>query len=173
MNGAKPEIGGWLRGLAAFAIVIVLSLGITLFGEGVTFGILEHQAAGSAARVDQIQAQWRAGGVRNLAIVSMIGDLVFIGIYGWGSWVAGRSFMAMAGILHLLGGFIALSAVVFLATDYIETTLQLVQMAREQGSDWMAGTAATVRPIKIAAWIASFIGVLLALVISRLRAPNA
>lgn len=173
MNDAKPEVGGWLRGLAAFAIVIVLSLGITLFGEGVTFGIGEHQAAGSAARVDEIQAQWRAGGVRNLAIVAMIGDLVFIGIYGWGSWVAGRSFMAMAGILRLLGGLVALSAAIFLVTDYTETTLQLVQLAREQGAGWMAGTAATVRPIKVAAWIASFIGVLLALAIRRIASPNA
>ncbi|MBX7499952.1 hypothetical protein K3181_00670 [Qipengyuania sp. YG27] len=167
MTGPKPDLRWWLWGLAAFGIVIALSVSITVFGDGVTWGIGEHQAAGSAARVDEIQTQWRAGGVRNLAIVAMLGDLVFIGIYGWGSWRAGRSFMAMPGALGLLGVLIAASAVVFVLCDYTETLLQLVQLLRERGSDAMAATAAAVRPIKSVAWLASFFGVLAALAIGR------
>lgn len=172
MSDPKPNLRWWLWGLVAFAIVIVLSMAVT-HPESVTLGIAEHQAAGSAARVDEIQGQWREGGVRTLAIIAMLGDLVFIGIYGWGSWLAGRSFMAMLGAARMLGMLIAISAIIFLVTDYTETTLQVVQLLSEQGSDWMAAVAATVRPVKIVAWIATFGGVLMALAIRRFGAPPA
>ncbi|QYJ06299.1 hypothetical protein [Qipengyuania flava] len=172
MTSQKSDIRLWLWGLLAFAIVIALSLAITA-PEDVTLGIAEHQAAGSAARVDEIQAQWREGGVRTLAIVAMLGDLVFIGIYGWGSWRAGRSFMAGTGSVSMLGLLVAISALVFLVTDYTETILQLIQLIQDKGSDAMAAVAATVRPIKMLSWIATFGGVLMALAIRRFGAPAA
>ncbi|WP_417321417.1 hypothetical protein [Erythrobacter aureus] len=172
MSEPKPNLRWWLWGLVAFAIVIVLSMAV-MHPESVTLGIAEHQAAGSAARVDEIQGQWREGGVRTLAIIAMLGDLVFIGIYGWGSWLAGRSFMAMRGAARMLGMLIAISAITFLVTDYTETILQVVQLLSEQGSDWMAAVAATARPVKIVAWIATFGGVLMALAIRRFGAPPA
>ncbi|MBQ95171.1 MAG: hypothetical protein CL510_04975 [Actinobacteria bacterium] len=172
MSEPKPNLRWWLWGLVAFAIVIVLSMAV-MHPESVTLGIAEHQAAGSAARVDEIQGQWREGGVRTLAIIAMLGDLVFIGIYGWGSWLAGRSFMAMRGAARMLGMLIAISAITFLVTDYTETILQVVQLLSEQGSDWMATVAATARPVKIVAWIATFGGVLMALAIRRFGAPPA
>ncbi|KWV96224.1 hypothetical protein [Erythrobacter sp. AP23] len=172
MREPKPNLRWWLWGLLAFVIVIPLSMAVT-HPESVTLGIAKHQAAGSAARVDEIQDQWREGGVRTLAIIAMLGDLVFIGIYGWGSWLAGRSFMAMRGSARMLGILIAISAIIFLVTDYTETILQVVQLLSEQGSDWMAAVAATVRPVKILAWIATFGGVLMALAIRRFGAPAA
>jgi hypothetical protein len=172
MREPKPNLRWWLWGLLAFVIVIALSMAVT-HPESVTLGIAEHQAAGSAARVDEIQDQWREGSVRTLAIVAMLGDLVFIGIYGWGSWLAGRSFMAMRGSARMLGILIAISAIIFLVTDYTETILQVVQLLSQQGSDWMAAVAATVRPVKILAWIATFGGVLMALAIRRFGAPAA
>ncbi len=172
MSEPKPNLRWWLWGLVAFAIVIVLSMAV-MHPESVTLGIAEHQAAGSAARVDEIQDQWREGGVRPLAIIAMLGDLVFIGIYGWGSWLAGRSFMAMRGAARMLGMLIAISAITFLVTDYTETILQVVQLLSEQDSDWMAAVAATARPVKIVAWIATFGGVLMALAIRRFGAPPA
>ena len=172
MSEPKPNLRWWLWGLVAFAIVIVLSMAV-MHPESVTLGIAEHQAAGSAARVDEIQGQWREGGVRTLAIIAMLGDLVFIGIYGWGSWLAGRSFMAMRGPARMLGMLIAISAIIFLVTDYTETILQVVQLLSEQGSDWMAAVAATVRPVKIVAWIATFGGVLMALAVRRFGSRSA
>ena len=172
MSEPKPNLRWWLWGLVAFAIVIVLSMAV-MHPESVTLGIAEHQAAGSAARVDEIQGQWREGGVRTLAIIAMLGDLVFIGIYGWGSWLAGRSFMAMRGAARMLGMLIAISAIIFLVTDYTETILQVVQLLSEQGSDWMAAVAATVRPVKIVAWIATFGGVLMALAVRRFGSRSA
>ena len=172
MSEPKPNLRWWLWGLVAFAIVIVLSMAV-MHPESVTLGIAEHQAAGSAARVDEIQGQWREGGVRTLAIIAMLGDLVFIGIYGWGSWLAGRSFMAMRGAARMLGMLIAISAITFLVTDYTETILQVVQLLSEQGSDWMAAVAATARPVKIVAWIATFGGVLMALAVRRFGSRSA
>ncbi|KNH01148.1 hypothetical protein J121_2164 [Qipengyuania citrea LAMA 915] len=136
--------------------------------DDVTLGIAEHQAAGTAARVDAIQAQWHAGGVRPLAVFAMFGDLVFIGIYGAGSWIAGRSFMRMGGTVRTIGAVVAAAALVFVLTDYTETLLQLAQLLRDAGSDRLAGIAAAMRPIKIAAWAATFVGVVAAWLILRL-----
>ena len=163
MTAPEPSLRWWLWGLVAFAVVMGLSAAITA-PASVTFDIIDHQTAGTAARVDQIQSQWAAGGVRLLAIVSMLGDLVFIGVYGWGSWLAGRSFMKLGGLVRVLGALISVAALVFLVTDYCETLLQFVQMLRDRGSDPMAGIAATVQPVKVVAWIATFVGILLALV---------
>ena len=80
MNAAAPELRWWLWGLFAFVVVIGLGAAVTA-PDPVTFGITDHQAAGTAARVDAIQTQWRDGGVRPLAILAMIGDLVVIAIY--------------------------------------------------------------------------------------------
>ena len=170
MIEAKPDIRWWLWGLLAFAVVIVMSLAITA-PEAVTWGIGEHQAAGTAQRVNEIQAQWREGGVRGIALAAMLGDLVFIGIYGWGSWLAGRSFMAIPGLLRLLGLVVAVAAIIFMLCDYTETVLQVIQLVRERGSDAMAGTAATVRPIKVVAWLVTFFGIIAALIV-RAFAPR-
>jgi hypothetical protein len=172
MSSTRPELGWWMWGLVAFAVVVALSLAVTAPAD-VTLGIAEHQAAATAARVDEIHAQWHAGGVRPLAIFAMFGDLVFIAIYGWGSWIAGRSFVAMGGIVRIVGAVVAAAAVVFVLTDYTETLLQLVQLLRDQGSDQLAGIAATARPVKVAAWVVTFLGVIAAWLIRRFAAPTA
>ncbi len=167
----RPQIRLWLIGLAMFAVLIGASI---LRGDASEFGIVDHQTAGTAAQIDMIQADWRAAGIRNFAILSMIGDLLFIGVYGWGSYVAGRSFSRIGnGFLRAIGVAVAIAAIVFLVTDYIETILQLIQLLREQGSDWMAGTAATVQPIKVGAWIVTFIGVIVALGVWRFSSSDA
>ena len=153
------DLRWWIGGLVAFAIVIAIGAAITQ-GD-VSAGIIEHQQAGSAARVDEIQAQWRAGNVRMIAIAAMIGDLVFIAIYGWGSFVAGRSLIATSqAAARVIGWVVAVAAVLFVMTDYLETVLQFIQLLQERGVDWMAATAAFAQPIKVAAWIATFIGVI-------------
>ncbi|MEL6878392.1 MAG: hypothetical protein AAGL68_09885 [Pseudomonadota bacterium] len=167
----RPQLRLWLIGLAMFAVLIGASL---LRADASEFGIVDHQAAGTAAQVDIIQADWRAAGIRTFAIISMIGDLIFIGVYGWGSYVAGRSFSRIgSGVLRAVGVAVAVAAAVFIVTDYIETTLQLIQLLREQGSDWMAGTAAFAQPIKVAAWIVTFLGVLAGLILWRFSSSDA
>lgn len=170
---SRVNVTIWLTGLVAFAIVIGIGSTITA-PDDVTWGIVDHQAAATAIRVDEIQAQWRNGGVRTNAIVAMIGDLIFIGIYGLGSYLAGRGYaQARTGVLRLIGMLVSAAAIVFLITDYLETSLQLVQLVQDQGSDLMAGTAATAQPIKIAAWIVTFVGVVAALIIDRFSSSAA
>ena len=167
----RPQLKLWLIGLAMFGGLIALSV---IRGDASQYTILDHQAAGTAAMVDTIQADWRANGLRQLAIFSMIGDLIFIGFYGCGAFIAGRSFSRIGGgFLRSLGVIIAAASAIFLITDYVETILQLIQLLREQGSDWMAGTAATVRPIKVATWIITFLGILAAIGIRRFSGSNA
>ncbi|WP_298467026.1 hypothetical protein [uncultured Erythrobacter sp.] len=171
MTAEKVDLRIWLWGLLAFAIVI--ALGATLDAD-TPYGIVDHQAAATAAQVDTIQAAWKQAGLRWLAMIAMAGDLVFIGIYSLGAWRAGRSFARIGNFaVVLIGHQIAIAAVIFCVTDYVETGLQFVQLVQDQGSNWMAGTAAFMQPIKIVAWVASFLGVIIALVVRRISGPHA
>ena len=163
----------WIGGLVLFALARIPHAPLAI--DAVPGGILDHQAAGSAAVVDQIQAAWRVAGLRDTAIFAMCHDLVFIGIYGMGSYWGGRLFMADASRakLVLLGKIIAQTAIVFLVTDYVETVLQLIQLLQERGINWMATTAAVMQPIKIAAWVITFVGTISALIARRMtRSPG-
>lgn len=156
----------WIGGLVLFAIVI--ALGLPLGITEVPGGILDHQAAGTAAEVDRIQRAWADAGLLGQARLAMMGDLVFIGVYGAGSVLGGLWFNRVGtGRVRTLGLLVALAGAVFLVTDYLETVSQLIQLWRFEGSDTLAGLAATVRPIKILAWLVSFFGVLLALLLRR------
>lgn len=171
MTVKNPKLKLWLIGLALFAILIVLGIWLR---QAATVGIVDHQVAGNAATVDAIQQQWRDEGVRWLAIVCMLGDLVFIGVYGWGAWIAGRSFVGSGtGPVRVIGWIVAIAAAVFLFTDYAETILQFIQLMREEGSDPMAATAAAMQNPKKFAWIATFLGVIAALVVRRFSRPRA
>lgn len=165
MSETKPKLKWWLLGLGVFAVVILLGI---VLRQSSDFGIVDHQVAATAERVNEIQANWRSSGVRGLAILAMAGDLVFIGIYSYGAWMAGRSLtVGQSGLVRALGSLVVVAALVFCVTDYAETVLQFVQLVSEQGSDAMAGVAATVQPWKVAAWLFTFFGVLAALVVRR------
>lgn len=165
MNGNAPRLKFWLLGLLAFAIVIALGAPLEMKSA---FGIADHQLAGSAARVDEIQGAWQAGGVFTLGMIAMFADLLFIGIYSFGAWIAGRSFMQMEQApLRLLGIAACVSALIFCLTDYTETVLQVIQMVQGAGSDWMAATATTVRPIKMATFLISAAAIVLGIVVHR------
>lgn len=148
----------WIGGLVAFAIVIMLSLPLML--TEVPGGISDHQAAGTAAEVNRIQKEWRLAGLWNQAAIAMIADLVFIGVYGAGSVLGGLYFRAIgAAGMRLLGTIVALAGAIFLLTDYAETLGELIQLVRFAGDDRLAQLAATMRPVKMAAWVTTFLGV--------------
>lgn len=171
MTTEKADLRIWLLGLLAFAVVI--ALGATLEAD-TPYGIVDHQSAGTAAQVDTIQNAWNEAGLRWLAMAAMVGDLIFIGIYSLGAWRAGRSFARIGNFaVALIGHQIAIAAMIFCFTDYVETGLQFAQLARDQGIDWMAGIAAFMQSIKIVAWVATFLGVIIALVVRRISGPHA
>jgi len=161
----------WLISLLVFVLVVILTSMVTQGDE--TFGIIDHQAAGTASRVDEIQAQWREGGVRGLAIIAVIADLAWIWMYALSSFAVGRGFATeRQGILRSLGLFTCGVSVVFGITDYTETMLQFIQLLRDSGSDQMAGIAAAMQPIKIAAFFIALIGIIFSLFLDRLMATR-
>lgn len=161
----------WPAGLALFAAIIWIGLPLGI--EGVPGGILDHQAAGSAARVDAIQQAWIEAGLYDRALVAMLGDILFITVYGLGSWYGGLAFMQdERQRLRRLGMMLVGAAMLFIATDYAETFAQILQLWQQRGSDTLAGVAATVRPVKVVAWLVTFFGILAALAVRRFSRPS-
>ena len=137
---------------AVFAYIAVTNTQmVTAVSPG---GILDHQSAATAMRADQIQNAWKAKGTFDFAKLSMSLDLVFITFATLAGIVAGY-LMARAGGPRGLFGWLVLGVwAVFGACDYIETTSQLAQLLRDGGNDQLAGLAASVKPAKMAAFIA-------------------
>ncbi|WP_417611808.1 hypothetical protein [Parasphingorhabdus sp.] len=154
----------WGGGLALFAYLILS--GGALETAVAPNGILDHQSAATAARVNAIQQSWDEAGVLNLARWGMILDLVFITLYMSGGIIGGRLIWqwARSPALKKLGLLSVLVYFLFGLSDYVETICQLVQLVNEQGSDWLAGTAAIARPVKIIAWIIGTVVMMVALV---------
>lgn len=160
----------WPAGLALFALVIWLSWPLQI--AAVPGGILDHQAAGTGQEVERIQSAWAAAGLAEQARMAMLGDLVFIVTYGLGAWYGGSWFAQDTRLkLKRMGWLLLGASVLFLVTDLTETLAQLVQLTRGQGSDGLAGLAATVRPIKVVAWLVTFFAVIAALVVRRISPP--
>jgi hypothetical protein len=133
------------------------------------WGIRDHQSAATALRVNEIQAAWQAAGVMNLARFGIALDLVYIGIYSFGAWCGGRMF-AHSGqaSLRRLAWVICFAAVILAIADYAETLCQFVEAVRFEGDDTLAAIAATAQPIKTTAFLTTFVGLLVALLLRRM-----
>ncbi len=167
----QPNLRWWLIGLGIF--VVVIALGVWLRSAS-AYGIVDHQLAGTAQQVDIVQAGWRADGVRWLAMLSMVVDLIFIGVYSLGAWIAGRGFSSIYNhLIRVFGWIIAFAAALFAFTDYVETGLQFAQLVREQGVGWMAQTAAAMQTVKVASFLTSLLGIIAVLILRRFAAPGA
>ncbi|WP_109357019.1 hypothetical protein [Sphingorhabdus sp. EL138] len=154
----------WLGGFALFLVLV--ATGGPLITDVAPAGILDHQSAATAERVDAIQLSWAEAGKMSYAKWSMIGDLVFIGLYSIGGILGGRLIWqeAKSPSLKKLGLFMVLIYFLFGLFDYVETLSQITQLLQEKGSDTLAGIAALARPIKIATWIIGTIGMIIALI---------
>ena len=154
----------WGGGLALFAWLV--ASGGVLETAVAPDGILDHQAAATAARVDAIQASWAEAGLLDIARWGMIVDLVFIGLYMSGGIIGGRLIwqQAKSPTLKKLGLLCVLSYFLFGLTDYVETVSQLVQLLQNRGSDILAGIAAVARPVKLAAGLVGTIAMVSALI---------
>lgn len=159
-----------LAGLALFAFVIWLSQPLMI--EAVPGGIIDHQTAGDAREINRIHAAWQSAGLAERAQLAMFGDLVFIIVYGLGAWYGGLWF-AQDGRpkLRRLGWLLVGAAALFLMADLTETLAQVVQLLRNQGNDGLAGVAAVAQPVKMAAWLVTFFGVIAGFVVRRISPP--
>ena len=153
----------WGGGMALFIYLIIS--GGALETVVAPNGILDHQSAANADRVNAIQQSWADAGLLDLARWGMIADLVFITLYMSGGIIGGRLIWqrAKSPTLKKLGLLSVLVYFVFGLSDYLETVCQLVQLIREQGSDILAGTAALARPVKIVTWIIGTVAMIVAL----------
>lgn len=157
----------WLFGLLLFAAMIAMNPAIS--NGAAPLGISDHQAAGTAAKINAIQMQWQADGVLLLARASMAIDLLFIAVYSWGAWNGGKLMHGdTTPSVRRIGMLVMIAAVVFLVTDYTETIAQFIQVMQLRGDDSLAGLAATVRPVKSLAWVITFVGLLAALLFRRM-----
>ena len=154
----------WIGGLVVFVIDVVT--GGPLMNDVAPGGILDHQSALTATRVNEIQQSWADAGLLNYAKWSMIGDLIFIGLYTIGGIIGGRLLWqeAWSPALKKLGLALILVYFLFGVTDYLETISQIIQLIRLEGSDTLAGIAALAKPPKIATWIIGTIGMIIALI---------
>jgi hypothetical protein len=154
----------WGGGLALF-LYLILTGGL-LETTVAPNGIMDHQSAATAQRVDAIQHSWAAAGVLDIARWGMIGDLVFIGLYMSGGIIGGRLIwqQAKSPTLKKVGLLCVVSYFLFGLSDYVETICQFVQLQRYQGSDILAGTAAWAKPVKVATWIVGTFAILVALI---------
>ncbi|GAA4643571.1 hypothetical protein GCM10023115_15310 [Pontixanthobacter gangjinensis] len=156
----------WISGVVAFAIVLIMHLPLVL--TEVPGGILDHQAAATGAEVTRIQEAWIDAGLKNTAARAMMGDLMFITIYGLGTILGGLYFRSVGnGVLRHLAILILISGAVFIVTDFAETITQFMQLMANIGTDEQAQLASTLRPIKMVAWIVTFAGILAAFAIRR------
>ncbi len=158
--------GCWLGGLTILALMIAVNP--WLVSDVAPWGIRDHQSAVSGARVDLIQAGWRAAGVMDLARWSIALDLVYIAIYSFGAFCGGRIFSAAKiPMLRWIGWLVMTAAIVLGVADYIETICQFIQAMQFRGDDMLAGIAATAQPIKSTAFLTTFFGIFIGLVIRR------
>lgn len=156
----------WLGGLFAFAVTLWLHLPLAI--DTVPGGILDHQIAGTAARVDYIQREWSAAGLYRDAFTAMLSDIGFILLYGLGSLLGGLYFRRVGqGSIRAIGTALVLSALVFLASDLAETTMQILQLLAGQGDDTRAAIAAAMHYPKLVSWIGCFILPLNGLILER------
>lgn len=159
----------WLSGLAVFTGLVLT--GSALFTDVAPSGILDHQTAGSAANLDAIQASWAEAGRASFAKWAMVGDLAFIGLYALGGIIGGRLIWqdARSPSLKKLGLLCVIAYFFFGLSDYIETISQITQLLQRQGSDLLAGIAATANPVKAVTFIAGTLGMIAALIWFRLE----
>lgn len=157
----------WLGGLFILAIMIAMN---PWFSNPVSpWGIRDHQSAATAIRVDAIQAAWQVADVMNLARFGIALDLIYIGIYSFGAYCGGRLFaQSERPSLRRLGWVIIAAAVVVGVADYAETICQFVQAITFKGDDVLARIAATAQPIKSTAFLTTFLGLLVALILRRM-----
>jgi hypothetical protein len=162
----------WLGGLLLLALMIAMN---PWFVSDVSpWGIRDHQSAGTAARVDAIQAAWQAAGVMGIARVGMAIDLIYIAVYSFGAYCGGRLFaQSPKPMLRRLGWTIVTAAIIVCVADYIETICQSIQAMTFKGSDLLAGIAATAQPVKSTAFLLSFFGLLTALFVRRMSRRDA
>jgi len=149
----------WLGGIALFLFMVFTNF--TLITNISPMGISDHQSAGTAENINVIQEAWVQADAILFAKVSVIIDLIFIGVYAFGAFCGGILLRYDSRqYIKRIGSLIIAASIIFLLTDYIETISQAIQLFTMQGSDILANIAAMMGPMKIIAFLATIFGLL-------------
>ncbi len=128
-------------------------------------GIVDHQVAATAARVDAIQDAWARAGKLGFARLSIGIDLVFIGVLTVAGVLGGvRIARARSGpVLKAIGWLAATAFLGFGGADYTETISQFTQ-AMSHGVEPLARLAAAANKPKILAFLVGHAALIMGLI---------
>lgn len=153
----------WLTGITI--IVLLVSQNDRLVTDIAPKGMVDHQVAATAQRVEQIHDSWRAAGTMVFFKTAIVFDLLFIVLYSTGGVIGGllvrRSVSAV--FMKALAGLAILAYVAFGILDFTETLCQAIQGFITGGNDTLATVAATAQPPKMLAFFVGFPSLVLAL----------
>ncbi len=153
----KNFIRLWLLGILLLIAMIFGNL--LLITDISPMAMSDHQSAGSAARIDEIQWAWAAANLILYAKISMVIDLFFIAIYSLGAICGGILLRYDARLfVRRIGALVIAAATIFFVTDYIETIAQIIQLFSMHGSDALSSAAAAVGSAKNIAFLITFLG---------------
>lgn len=102
----------WLLWLTGIVIIVALvSQNDRLVTDIAPQGMLDHQVAATAQRVEDIHASWRAAGAMDFFRIAILFDLLFIVLYSTGGVMGGRLIRqaARSGLLRALAGLAILA----------------------------------------------------------------
>ncbi len=179
MAAARTKHGlGLFWGLFALGwtlLALLVALNALVITDASPGGIPDHQVAGTAARVNEIQAAWAGAGAMDYARLGIGLDLVFIGVLTAAGVIGGvRIAQGAAGpVLRALGAFTAVAFLAFGGADYTETIAQFVQV-NTRGDDALAALAAAANAPKLSAFLVAHVALaagLAARFITRNRPP--
>ncbi len=158
----------WIGGIILFGFIVILNF--ALITDVSPSGIGDHQGAGSADKINEIQYAWKDKGVLFYAYLGIAIDLMFIGIYSLGAFCGGILLRYDDSIMiKRVGSLVIAGAILFFITDYVETILQAIQLFSMQGHDDLAYIAASVRPAKTIAFLVTIVGLLSTILYRKVR----
>ena len=159
----------WLTGIVI--LVALISQNDRLVTDIAPQGMVDHQVAASAKRVEDIHESWHAVGAMGFFRMAILFDLLFIVLYSaggvMGGVLIGRD--ARSSWLKALGGTAILAYAAFGMFDITETLCQAFQGFVTGGNDLLAGMAARAQPPKMVAFFVGFPSLVAALVWFRLE----
>lgn len=162
----------WILWLTGIVIIIALvSQNDRLVTEITPRGMVDHQLAATAQRIELIHAAWRAAGTMDFFKIAILFDLLFIVLYSTGGVIGGllvrRSTRSV--FLRALASLAIIAYAIFGVLDLTETLSQTVQGFVTGGNDLLAALAATVQPPKMLAFFVGFPALVAALIWFRLE----
>ena len=159
----------WLTGIAI--IVFLISQNDLLVTDIAPQGMVDHQVAATAKRVEDIHNSWRAAGAMQFFRVAIVFDLLFIVLYSTGGVIGGMLVRrgARSAWLKALAALAILAYTAFGILDMTETLCQAIQGFATGGNNALAGIAAMAQPPKMVAFFVGFPSLVAALAWFRLE----